>query len=125
MEMLWGISAGVGCGSSISQLLLSADNAVVSMGCEFISSLVMPLLEGARGNATLPSNYNSEYNNEGLGACREAALAIATSSACRALMGGGIQAPHYHAALMDLFEASLLATGSMCGSPTGPGESDF
>jgi hypothetical protein len=41
------------------------------------------------------------------------------------MMGGGIQTPHYHAALMDLVESSLLAAGSMCGSPMAPGDADF
>jgi hypothetical protein len=86
-DVIRAIVAGGGCGSSISQLLLSADNAVASMGCEFISSLVMPLLEDARASATLASNYNCDYDNEGLGACREAALVIATGSCLPALLG--------------------------------------
>jgi hypothetical protein len=52
-------------------------------------------------------------------------LQTSASYARRALMGGGIQAAHYHAALMDVVEAALLATGSMCGSSTTPGEGDF
>jgi hypothetical protein len=52
-------------------------------------------------------------------------LQTSASYARRALMGGGIQASHYHAALMDLVESSLLAAGSMCGSPMAPGDADF
>jgi len=52
-------------------------------------------------------------------------LQTSASYARRALMGGGIQAAHYHAALMDLVESSLLAAGSMCGSPMAPGDADF
>lgn len=38
------VSAG-GCGSSLSQLVLSVDNAVAGIGCDFASWLAVPLLQ--------------------------------------------------------------------------------
>lgn len=81
------IVAGSGYGSSILERLLLVDNAMARMDCGFIFSLVMLLLEDARGSTTLPSNYNCEYDNEGLDTCHEAAVAIATGSCLLALLG--------------------------------------
>jgi hypothetical protein len=121
-DIIRAIVASGGCGSSISQLLLSADNAVAGMGCEFISSLVLPLLEDARGSATLPSAYNCEYDNEGLGACREAALAIANGSCLPALLslardaelGSRITRPmNLRKRAMETLAAVVMAVGQM------------
>jgi hypothetical protein len=121
-EIIRAIVAGGGCGSSISQLLLSADNAVAGMGCDFISSLVLPLLEDARGSASLPSTYNCEYDNEGLGACREAALAMASGSCLPALLslardaelGSRITRPmNLRKRAMETLAAVVMAVGQM------------
>ena len=48
-------------------------------------------------------------------------LQYALSHAHKMLVGGDSRGPHYQAALLDLVEASILATGSMCGSSIAPG----
>ena len=85
-DIVRAITAGGGCGSSVSQLLLSADNTVARMGCEFLASLVLPLLTDPQGSATLQRGYDCRNDPEGLGACREAALEIASSSCLPALL---------------------------------------
>lgn len=121
-DIIRAIVTGGGCGSSISQLLLSADNAVAAMGCDFVASLVMPLLEDARASATLPSNYNCEYDNEGLGACREAALAVCTGSCLPALLslakdselGSRVTRPmKLRKRAMETLAAVVMAVGQM------------
>lgn len=97
--VLRAIVASGGCGSSVSQLLLSADNVVATMGCSFCSSLVLPILTNPRGSATLPyhydcTNHQNYRSSEGdddeedldLDACREAALEMATGSCLPALL---------------------------------------
>ena len=71
-----------GCGASVAQLLLSADDAVAQMGCDFLASLVLPLLQHAPGCATLPKMYDWTSGNSPLDACRQAAVALTTSQAC-------------------------------------------
>jgi FYVE zinc finger/WW domain len=78
--------AGGACGSAVSQLLISADNAVAGMGCDFVASLVGPLLSQAAATASLPSQYDWRNDNDGMGACREAALEIVTGSCLPALL---------------------------------------
>jgi hypothetical protein len=85
-EIVRAITGSGGCGSSVSQLLLSADNSVAGMGCDFIASLVEPLLTNPGGSATLPPLYDYQRDHDGLGACREAALEIASGSCLPALM---------------------------------------
>lgn len=48
-------------------------------------------------------------------------LQVASNYARRALMGSLSVSQHYQAALMDMVEAAVLATGSMCGSSIAPG----
>jgi hypothetical protein len=52
------------------------------------------------------------------------ALQASLTHAHRQLAGGGARNVHYHSALLDLVEAALLATGSMCGSSMAPGGSE-
>ena len=100
-DIVRAIVSGGGCGPSLSQLLVSADNGVASMGLDFASSLVLPLLEDPRGTSTLSENYDCRNDNEGLGACREAALAMSSGSCLPALlsllkdpeMGGRLKRP--------------------------------
>jgi hypothetical protein len=70
----------------VSRLLLSADHAVAGMGCQFLASLVMPLLADPLASASLPSQYDCRTDHDGLGACREAAIEIATESCLPALL---------------------------------------
>jgi hypothetical protein len=86
-DIIRSIVQGGGCGNALSQLLLSAENGVARMGCDFCASLVMPLLEDARGTATLDEGYNCQSSSDGLGAYREAALAMASGSVLTALLG--------------------------------------
>ena len=85
-DIVRAIVAGGGCASSVSQLLLSADNSVAGMGCAFLSSLVMPLLSDPHASMSLPSNYDYRNDQSGVGACREAAVEIATDSCLPALL---------------------------------------
>ena len=48
-------------------------------------------------------------------------LQVASSTAKKALLGSLGQGAHYQTALMDMLEAAVLATGSMCGSSVAPG----
>jgi len=85
-DIVRAIVAGGGCASSVSQLLLSADNGVAGMGCHFLSSLVMPLLSNPAACGSLPAEYDFRRDQDGMGACREAAVEIATGSCLPALM---------------------------------------
>ena len=81
------VSAGA-C-SPLTQLLLSADDSVASMGCNFARSLVHPLLTNPLGSnlpcyhrllAVLPNTTIAlVVNEDGLGAYRNAALRMASS----------------------------------------------
>ncbi len=81
------VSAGA-C-SPLTQLLLSADDAVASMGCYFARSLVYPLLANPLGSALpcyhrlLSVNPNMKISNmmneDGLGTYRKAALQLSHS----------------------------------------------
>ncbi len=81
------VSAGA-C-SPLTQLLLSADDSVASMGCNFARSLVHPLLTNPLGSslpcyhrllAVIPNTpISSVVNEDGLGAYRNAALRMSSS----------------------------------------------
>eukprot|EP00980_Cylindrotheca_fusiformis_P020255 scaffold7328_cov145-Cylindrotheca_fusiformis.AAC.3 len=118
-DIVRAITAGGGCGSSVSQLLLSADNTVAGMGCEFISSLVLPLLTDPEGSATLQHRYDYRNDQEGLGACREAALEIASGSCLPALLSlvrenGPVSRPiELRKTAMETLAATAVAIGEM------------
>ena len=118
-DIVRAISAGGGCGSSISQLLLSADHAVARMGCDFLASLVLPLLTDPQGCATLPRGYDCRNDNEGLGACREAALEICSNSCLPALLSlvresGSMTRPlDLRKTAMETLAATINAVGEM------------
>lgn len=113
------IIAGGGCGSSVSQLLLSADNTVARMGCEFISSLVLPLLQDPLGSATLRSSYDCRKDEGGLGACREAGLEIASGSCLPAILslacenGRASRPIELRKTAMETLAATAMAIGEM------------
>ena len=86
-DIIRSIVQGGGCGNALSLLLQSAENGVARMGCDFCASLVMPLLEDARGTATLDEGYNCGSDTTSLGACREAALSMASGPCLAALLG--------------------------------------
>ena len=121
-DIVRAIVNGGGCGPSLSQLLLSADNGVANMGLGFASSLVLPLLEDPRGTATLMENYDCRNDREGLGACREAAMAMASGSCLPALlslmkdpeMGGRIKRPmELKKSAMETLAAIVMSVGEM------------
>jgi len=124
-DIVRAITAGGGCGSSVSQLLLSADNSVATMGCQFLASLVLPLLVDPMGCATLPSHYDYRNDNSGLGACREAALEIASGSCLPALESlvrenGRTSRPvELRKMAMETLAATVLAIGEMGRSWAG------
>jgi len=124
-DIVRAITAGGGCGSSVSQLLLSADNSVASMGCHFLSSLVLPLLVDPIGCATLPSQYDCRNDQSGLGACREAAIEIASGSCLPALESlvrenGRTNRPiELRKTAMEALAATVLAVGEMGKSWAG------
>jgi len=124
-EIVRAITAGGGCGSSVSQLLLSADNSVANMGCNFLASLVLPLLSDPLGCATLPSQYDCRNDSSGLGACREAAIEIATESCLPALESlvrenGRMSRPaELRKTAMETLAATVLAVGEMGKSWAG------
>ena len=86
------IVAGGGCADSVASLLLSADHGVARMGCQFLNSLVQPLLINLSTTATagswmvVSSGYQLDQDTTGSGACREAALDISTGSCLPALL---------------------------------------
>jgi hypothetical protein len=118
-DIVRAITAGGGCGSSVSQLLLSADNTVASMGCDFIASLVLPLLTDPQGSATLQRGYDCRNDPEGLGACREAALEITSGSCLPALLSlvrenGRTPRPiELRKTAMEALAATTIAIGEM------------
>ena len=116
-EIVRAILAGGGCGSSVSQLLISADNAVAGMGCDFVASLVGPLLSQAAATASLPQQYDWRKDNDGMGACREAALEIATGSCLPALLSlvrEHVRRPvELKKSAMETLAAVVLAVGEM------------
>jgi len=124
-DIVRAIIAGGGCGSSVSQLLLSADNSVASMGCQFLASLVLPLLLDPMGCATLPSQYDCRNDNTGLGACREAALEIASGSCLPALEslvrenGRASRPIELRKMAMETLASTVLAIGEMGKSWAG------
>mmetsp|Transcript_62300 Transcript_62300/g.94080 ORF Transcript_62300/g.94080 Transcript_62300/m.94080 type:complete len:2134 (+) Transcript_62300:145-6546(+) len=118
-EIVRAITGSGGCGSSVSQLLLSADNTLAAMGCDFVASLVEPLLTNPGGSVTLPPLYECERDVDGLGACREAALEIASGSCLPALMSlvrenGRTPRPiELRRRGMECLSATVLAVGSI------------
>jgi hypothetical protein len=118
-DIVRAITAGGGCGSSVSQLLLSADNSVAGMGCAFIASLVLPLLTDPEGSATLSPRYDCRNDQDGLGACREAAIEIASGSCLPALLSlvrenGRITRPiELRKVAMETLAATVIAVGEM------------
>jgi len=80
------VSSGA-CGLSLSQLLLSADDAVAEMGCTFASSLIQPILTTPQGSELncyhrlLSSGSGGmnklDTNEDSLGPYRKAALDLA------------------------------------------------
>jgi len=124
-DIVRAITAGGGCGSSVSQLLLSADNSVARMGCQFLASLVLPLLVDPIGCATLPSQYDCRNDHSGLGACREAALEIAGGSCLPALESlvrenGRTSRPvELRKMAMETLASTVLAIGEMGKSWAG------
>lgn len=117
-DIVRAIVAG-GCASSVSRLLLSADHAVAGMGCQFLASLVMPLLADPLASASLPSQYDCRNDQDGLGACREAAIEIATESSLPALLSlvrenGKMSRPmDLRKIAMETLAAIALAVGEM------------
>jgi hypothetical protein len=70
------------------------------------------------------ADQNGRKNSKGPRNIMEAVLTALQNSlnhAHRMLIGGVSRGAHYQAALLDLVETSLLATGSMCGSSVAPG----
>lgn len=112
------ITVGSGFGSSVSQLLLSADNTVASMGCNFVASLVSPVLSDPEGSASLPSKYDCRTDPQGLGACREAALEVANGCLPALLSlvreNGHLTRPiELRCAAMETLAATATAVGEM------------
>ena len=118
-DIVRAITAGSGFGSSVSQLLLSADNTVAGMGCEFVASLVLPILSDPEGSVVLPSKYDCRSDLEGLGACREAALEIMGGGCFPALLSlvrenGRLTRPlKLRCAAMETFAAVATAVGEI------------
>jgi FYVE zinc finger/WW domain len=86
------IVAAGGCGATVSQLLISADHGVAGMGCQFLASLVLPILSsspgGGGGGGDSGGNDNDDPTdpNSDMAPCREAAMEIATGSCLPALL---------------------------------------
>eukprot|EP00529_Nitzschia_sp_RCC80_P002265 CAMPEP_0113516958 /NCGR_PEP_ID=MMETSP0014_2-20120614/41926_1 /TAXON_ID=2857 /ORGANISM="Nitzschia sp." /LENGTH=2154 /DNA_ID=CAMNT_0000413969 /DNA_START=305 /DNA_END=6769 /DNA_ORIENTATION=- /assembly_acc=CAM_ASM_000159 len=124
-DIVRAITAGGGCGSSVSQLLLSAENSVASMGCAFLASLVLPLLLDPEGCATLHSHYDHRTDQSGLGACRDAAIEIASGSCLPALEslvrenGRATRPIELRKMAMETLAATVLAVGEMGKSWAG------
>ena len=119
-EIVRAITGSGGCGSSVSSLLLSADNSVAGMGCDFIACLVEPLLIDPAGPAVLPPLYDYQRDsNDGLGACREAALEVASGSCLPALMslvrenGRTTRPIELRKRGMECLAATVLAAGAV------------
>ena len=118
-DIVRAISAGSGFGPAVSQLLLSADNSVAGMGCQFVASLVLPILSDLKGSATLPSKYDCRNDNDSIGASREAALEIASGGCLPALLSlvkenGRLTRPiELRCTAMEAFAATALAVGGI------------
>ncbi|KAL7576547.1 hypothetical protein ACA910_018041 [Epithemia clementina (nom. ined.)] len=118
------ILAGGGCADSVASLLLSADHGVARMGCQFLHSLVGPLMtqlaqsnQHNNGfNAVVTSTYNFPSDTTASGACREAALEISTGSCLPALLSliRGEQRPtELRLVATETLAAVALAIGQM------------
>ena len=84
------IVAGGGCADSVASLLLSADHGAARMGCQFLLSLVMPLLSSSSLDSSnmsaVSSSYDFQNDTTSSGACREAAVEISSGSCLPALL---------------------------------------
>jgi hypothetical protein len=85
-DIVRAIVAAGGCAGSVAQLLLSADHTVAGMGCQFLSSLVRPLLTDATSCDPVTSQYEYDRDATNMGAYRSAAIEIATGSCLPALL---------------------------------------
>mmetsp|Transcript_10306 Transcript_10306/g.28438 ORF Transcript_10306/g.28438 Transcript_10306/m.28438 type:complete len:2169 (+) Transcript_10306:173-6679(+) len=116
-EIVRAIVAGGGCSSSVAQLLLSADNAVAGMGCQFLSCLAMPLLTDPAASA-VPAFYDYRNDNTGIGGCREAAIEISTSACLPAILslvrpGTGDRPTELRKLATETLAAVVYAVGEM------------
>ncbi|GKY98814.1 hypothetical protein MPSEU_000837500 [Mayamaea pseudoterrestris] len=113
------IVAGGGCDAAVAQLLLSADNSVAGMGCNFLSSLVMPLLSDPQASQTLSSNYDYRNDQGAVGACREASIELVNGGCLPALISlvrenGSIARPIELRKLgMETLAAVTMSVGNM------------
>lgn len=118
-DIIRAISAGSGFGPAVSQLLLSAEHSVAGMGCQFVASLVLPILSDGKGSANLPSKYDCRNDNDSIGASREAALEIAGGGCLPALLSlvkenGRLTRPiELRCSAMEVFAATALAVGGI------------
>jgi hypothetical protein len=118
-DIVRAISAGSGFGPAVSQLLLSADHSVAGMGCQFVASLVVPILTDPKGTVTLPSKYDCRNDSDSMGASREAALEIAGGGCLPALLSlvkenGRLTRPlELRCMAMEAFAATALAVGGI------------
>lgn len=117
-EIVRAIVAAGGCAGSVAQLLLSAESAVAGMGCTFLSTLVKPLLADPAASGTLAQQYEYQNDSSSLGACREAAMEIATGSCLPALLslvreGKPQRAIELRCFAMETLTATVLSIGEM------------
>jgi hypothetical protein len=118
-DIVRAVVAGGGCGASVAQQLLSAENAVAGMCCHFLMSLVMPLLSDPLAGESLPFRYDYRNDQQGLGACREAAVEIATGSCLPPLLSlirerGHVSRPiELRQVAMECLAAVATTIGSM------------
>ena len=123
-DIVRAIVAAGGCAGSVAQLLLSADHTVAGMGCQFLSSLVRPLLTDSTSSEPLTSQYEYDRDTSNMGAYRSAAIEIATGSCLPALLslarvqenskGKSSQRPiELRWLAMETVTATIMAIGDM------------
>ncbi len=123
-DIVRAIVAAGGCAGSVAQLLLSADHTVAGMGCQFLSSLVRPLLTDSTTSEPMYSQYEYDRDTTNMGAYRSAAIEIATGSCLPALLslaraqenvkGKSSQRPiELRWLAMETVTATILAIGDM------------
>lgn len=76
-DVLHSMVAG-GAVTAVAQLLLSADHSVATLGCQFVSSCVGPVLTDPRA-AALSVDYDYRHDTSAVGASRQAAVELVTS----------------------------------------------
>eukprot|EP00957_Ditylum_brightwellii_P177226 13500888-Ditylum_brightwellii.AAC.1 len=125
------IVSGGGCGSSLAQLLLSADDAVAGMGCSFASSLVRPILTNPQGSSLSEGGMAQSVgkDDDGLAAYRNAGIALATEGGCLPALvqllrdpntGGQVVRPvELRKCAMETLAAICLAVSYKAGGPDG------